>query len=84
MSLNDDFTQYGTNHWKNRPKGCGKRVRKKSTKWYGTYTCPFTDKYVTIKPSFDTKEDAAAHAQTYAEVAWEEFRRKFGCVLSKK
>ena len=36
MSLNDDFTQYGTNHWKNKPKGCGKRVRKKSTKWYGT------------------------------------------------
>ena len=32
---------------------------------------------------FDTKEDAAAHAQTYVEVAWEEFRRKFGCVLSK-
>ena len=28
---------------------------------------------------FDTKEDAAAHAQTYVEVAWEEFCRKFGC-----
>ena len=32
---------------------------------------------------FDTKEDAAAHAQTYVEVAWEEFRRKFGCAVKK-
>ena len=57
LNLNEDFTQYGTNLWKNKPKGCAKRVQKNSTKWYGTYNCPFTDKYITVQPSFDTKED---------------------------
>ena len=85
VNLSEDFTQYGTNRWKKKPKGCAHRGGKKSRRWRGRYHCPFTDEEIFIPgPTFGNKEDAAEAAQQFAEVAWEEFVRKFSCYIKPK
>ena len=79
VNLNEDYTQYGTNHWKRKPSGCATKPHGK--KWYGRYNCPFTDKPVNVQPPCYTKEEAVALAQAEVEIAWEEFCQKFSCYI---
>ena len=39
VNLNEEYTQYGTNHWKRKPSGYATRPH--GEKWYGRYNCPF-------------------------------------------
>ena len=54
VNLNEDYTQYGTNHSKCKPSGCATKPHGK--KWYSRYNCPFTDKPVNVQPPLLQKQ----------------------------